>query len=212
MFFFIFALLIVGVPGLEISATGTIDLEFEIGTSTGLGHLNSQPGHWLPTSSTTTQTAINLNPSCATSDAGGAGSHASSPALIATEVSTQTVTRTISRITLITVTVTAQLCTPLSGTAPPMTSSPGTNLPGTAPTYLTRNSTVPFRSWKMGTPPIPSTTISTSLGRSSTVSFKMGTPPIPSPTISIGSGRNALVQQVWPSFAVIAVVLGLSCL
>ncbi|KAI3326499.1 hypothetical protein HD806DRAFT_487448 [Xylariaceae sp. AK1471] len=64
----------------------------------------------------------------------------------------------------------------------------------------------------MGTPPIPSPTISTSSGRSSTVSFKMGTPPIPSPTISIGSGRNALVQQVWPSFAVMAVALGLSCL
>ncbi|KAI0536652.1 hypothetical protein GGR58DRAFT_380269 [Xylaria digitata] len=204
---FIFMFLIVGVLGLDISAAGTINLGVEIGTSTGLGSLNSQPDHWLPTSSTTT---ISLTPSSATSEAGGAGSHASRPVLISTELSTQTITKTISRITL--VTATAQLCTPLSGTAPPLTSSPGTNWLGTAPTHSTRNGTVSFRSFKMGTPPIPSPTVSTRSGRGSTVSFKTGTPPIPSLTISTGAGKNALVQQVWSSFAVMVVALGLLCL
>ncbi|KAI0404026.1 hypothetical protein F4802DRAFT_569449 [Xylaria palmicola] len=144
------------------------------------------------------------------SNAGGASSNASGPGLIATKLPTQTVTRTISCISL--VTVTAELCTSLSETVAPVTPSPETNLFGTAPTRSTQNNTVSFRSFKMGTPPIPSPVISTSLGKSNTVFFKTGTPLIPSPFISAGLGNNELVQQVWPLVAIMAVALGFSCL
>ncbi|KAI1181636.1 hypothetical protein F5B17DRAFT_436552 [Nemania serpens] len=168
------------------------------------------PTYCLYLSGDVEQTAISLNALYATSDAGGASSRASSPALIATELSTQTVTKTISRISL--VTVTAKLCTPLSEALPPVTPSPETNLFGTAPPRSTQNSTVSFRSFKMGTPPIPSPVISTSRGKSSTVSFKTGTPLIPSPTISAGLRNNTVVQQVWPSVAIVVVALGFSYL
>lgn len=68
---------------------------------------------------TITQTTISLDFSCATFNAGGASSCTSSPALIATELLTQIVTRNIFRISF--VTVTAQLYTPLSGTSLPVT-------------------------------------------------------------------------------------------
>ncbi|KAJ3558068.1 hypothetical protein NPX13_g9794 [Xylaria arbuscula] len=214
MSLFIFALFIVGVPCLDLSAAGTLDINIEIGTSTttSLHTPHSQLGHWLSTSPTiVTQTTISLDPSCATSDAGEAGNHASSPALIATELSTQTITRTISRTSL--VTVTAGLCAPLSKTVPLITPSPKTTLYGTAPTRSTHNSTVSFRSFKMGTPPIPSPVISTNRGTSSTVVFETGTPLLPSShSVSAGSGKKALVQQVWPFVAIMVVALGFTCL
>ncbi|KAI0977458.1 hypothetical protein F4678DRAFT_455600 [Xylaria arbuscula] len=238
MSLFIFALFIVGVLCLDLSAAGTLGIDIEIGTSTSTTSLHtpdSQLGHWPPTLSITTtqstispdsshtdywlstsptiitQATISLDPSCATSDAGGAGSHASCPALAATELSTQTVTSTISRISL--VTVTAGLCAPLSKTVPLVTPSPKTNLYGTAPTRLTQNSTVSFRSYKMGTPPIPSPVISTSRGESSIVFFETGTPLIPSsPSVSAGLGKKVLAQQVWPFVAIMVVALGFSCL
>ncbi|KAK5633463.1 hypothetical protein RRF57_009178 [Xylaria bambusicola] len=214
MSLFIFALFIVGVPCLDLSAAGTLDIDIEIGasttTTTSLHTPHYQLGHWLSTSPTiVTQTTISLDPSCATSEAREAGSHTSSPALIATELSTQTVTKTISRISL--VTVTAGLCAPLSKTVPLITPSPKTTLYGTAPTRSTHNSTVSFRSFKMGTPPIPSPVISTSRGTSSTVVFETGTPLLPSShSVSAGLEKKALLQQVWPFVAIMVLCTPLS--
>ncbi|KAI0525831.1 hypothetical protein F5B22DRAFT_255874 [Xylaria bambusicola] len=223
MLLFIFVYLtmgVLGIPGLDISAAGTVNLEVEIGTRT-----SPLDDHWLSPSPTTTSQAATSLP-----HTGDPSSHASSPPLISTEPSVQTITKTISQITL--VTTTAQLCTPLPGTAPPVTSSPKTSLLGTTPTHSTWNNTASFRSFKMGTLPIPSPT--TSSGRNSTVSlrtgtplslsfntpasagstvsFKTGTTPILSPTVSTGPGKNALVQQVWSLFAVTAVAFGFMCL
>ncbi|KAI0804897.1 hypothetical protein GGR55DRAFT_690857 [Xylaria sp. FL0064] len=175
-------------------------------TSAGPDYLNSQFDHWLPTSSTATQITLSLDPSYATPDAEGSGSHTGSLALIATQLLTQTVNKTSSQITL--VTTTKPLCHPLSRTSLPMTSTPATILPGTTPIHSARNnSTVSFRSFKMGTRPTPSPTIPASSEGVGTVSFKTGTLPVPSPTISTGSGRSVLVQQAWPSLAAMAIII-----
>ncbi|KAI1358030.1 hypothetical protein F5Y08DRAFT_322829 [Xylaria arbuscula] len=210
MLVFIFMSLIMGALGLQISAAGTVDFNVEIITSAGPGYVHSQLDHWLPTSSTATQATLSLDPSYATPDAGGSGSHAGSPALIATQLLTQTVNKTSSQITL--VTTTEPFCHPLSRTSLPVISNPAIILPETTPIHSApNNSTVSFRSFKMGTRPTPSPTIPASLEGVGTVSFKTGTLPVPSPTISTGSGRSVLVQQAWPSLAaMVIVILGLS--
>ncbi|KAI1181633.1 hypothetical protein F5B17DRAFT_261104 [Nemania serpens] len=142
-------------------------------------------------------------------DAGGSGS----PALIATQLSAQPAANTSSRIPL--VITTKLLCHhPLSITSRPVTYTLATILPGTTPIRSARNnSTVSFRSFKMGTWPIPSPTIAGSVEGIGTVSSKTGTLPVPSPIISTGLGRSVLVQQAWPSLAAMAIIrLGLSYL
>ncbi|KAI1754577.1 hypothetical protein F4782DRAFT_493044 [Xylaria castorea] len=92
MLLFIFALLIVGAPCLDISAAGSLDVQIGLGTSTTS---TTTPHHyWIPTSSTAgaTPTTTSLNPSRATSDAGGVGSHANTA--LPTELAIQNVTRT----------------------------------------------------------------------------------------------------------------------
>ncbi|KAJ3563580.1 hypothetical protein NPX13_g8148 [Xylaria arbuscula] len=195
MLLLIFSLLIIGALGLEISVAGTIDLNVKIITSTNPGYLHSHLDHWLPTSfptsSTAKQTSLSLNPSNATPDAGQSGS----PALIATQLSAQPAANTSSRIPL--VTTTEPLCHPLFRTSLPITSTPATILPGTTPIHSApNNSTVSFRSFKMGTRPTRSPTTPASSEGVGIVSFKTGILPVPSPTISTGSGRSALVQQV----------------
>ncbi|KAI1286539.1 hypothetical protein F5Y03DRAFT_389409 [Xylaria venustula] len=157
----------------------------------------------LPASSTAIQTTLSLNPSYATPDVGGSGS----PAPTATQSVAQTVNKTTTLVT-----TTELLCHPLSRTSLPVISTPAIILPETTPIHSApNNSTVSFRSFKMGTRPIPSPTIAASVEEIGTVSFQTGTLPVPSPTISNGSGRCALVQQVRPSFAAI-IILSLSCL
>ncbi|KAI1312441.1 hypothetical protein F5Y03DRAFT_340292 [Xylaria venustula] len=91
MLLFIFALLIVEAPCLDISAAGSLNVQIGLGTSTTS---TTTPHHyWIPTSSTATPTTTSLNLSRATSDAGGVGSHANT-ALTTTELATQNVTRT----------------------------------------------------------------------------------------------------------------------
>ncbi|KAJ8131105.1 hypothetical protein O1611_g2520 [Lasiodiplodia mahajangana] len=90
MLLFVFALLTIEALGLEIFAARTVDFNVEIITSADVGSLNSQFDHWLPTSSTATQTTLSLDPLYATPDAGGSGSHASIPNLVATQSVAQT--------------------------------------------------------------------------------------------------------------------------
>ncbi|KAJ3578308.1 hypothetical protein NPX13_g2258 [Xylaria arbuscula] len=206
MLLFVFVLLMIEALGLEISAAGTVDFDVEIITSAGPDILDSQFDHWLPTSSTAIQTTLSLDPSHAIPDAGGSSSHASSPNLVATQSVAQTVNKTSPQITL--VTTTELLCHPLSRTSLPVISTPATILPETTPIHSARNnSTVSFRSFKMGTRPTPSPTIPASSEGVGTVSFKTGTLPVPSPTISTGSGRSVLVQQAWPSLAAMAIII-----
>ncbi|KAI0802419.1 hypothetical protein GGR55DRAFT_692231 [Xylaria sp. FL0064] len=197
----------------SIYKTGrTVDFNVEIITSAGVGSLNSQFNHWLPTSSTATQTTLSLDPLYATPDAGGSGSHASIPNLVATQSVAQTVNKTNSQITL--VTTTEPSCHPSPRTSLPVISTLAIILPETTPLHSApNNSTVSFRSFKMGTRPIPSPTIAASVEGIGTVSSKTGTLPVPSPTISTGLGRSVLVQQAWPSLAAMAIIrLGLSYL
>ncbi|KAI1318025.1 hypothetical protein F5Y16DRAFT_139681 [Xylariaceae sp. FL0255] len=191
MFPFIFVFLAVSASAVNIAATGSLDFDLHIQTSSNTNHYSSQPGdRWLPSITiTTTRPIISLHPS-----------H--------TMTSTPSVIQTTSR----------HVCAIGSGQLSSSANS-FSGMPcqlGTFPTPIPTRAT----SWNGNSTMISKTTISPngsptksfSSGVVTIVPSRTNTTVIarPTATASGGLGRGTLVQQAWPSVAYILIALSLS--